>query len=68
LWGYVKNIVYQVKINELQHLEARMRHAVAMVTPDMLQAWIFVVPAREPTFKFIVKVIHVEKEFDYFPL
>jgi hypothetical protein len=30
LWGYVKNIVYQVKINDLQHLKA--------VTPIMLQA------------------------------
>jgi hypothetical protein len=55
LWGYVKNIVYQVKINELQHLKARIRDAVAMVTPNMLQVWIFVVPPREPTFKFIEK-------------
>jgi hypothetical protein len=38
LWGYVKNIVYQVKINDLQHLKARVRDAVAMVTPNMLQA------------------------------
>jgi hypothetical protein len=38
LWGYVKNIVYQVKINDLQHLKARMRDAVATVTPNMLQA------------------------------
>jgi hypothetical protein len=34
----VKNIVYQVKINDLQHLKARKRDAVAMVTPKMLQA------------------------------
>jgi hypothetical protein len=34
----VKNIVYQVKVNDLQHLKARMRDAVAMATPNMLQA------------------------------
>jgi hypothetical protein len=34
----VKNIVYQVKINDLQHLKAHIRDAVAMVTPNMLQA------------------------------
>jgi hypothetical protein len=33
LWGYVKNIVYQVKINDLQHLKDRIRDAVAKVTP-----------------------------------
>ena len=38
LWGYVKNIVYQVKINSLQHLKARIREAMATVTPNMLQA------------------------------
>jgi hypothetical protein len=38
LWGYVKNIVYQVKINDLQHLKARIRDAVATVTLNMLQA------------------------------
>jgi hypothetical protein len=37
-WGYVKNIVYQVKINDLQHLKGRIRDAVATVTPNMLQA------------------------------
>jgi hypothetical protein len=31
-WGYVKNIVYQVKINDLQHMKARIRDAVATVT------------------------------------
>jgi hypothetical protein len=31
LWGYVKNIVYQVKINDLQHLKARIRDTVATV-------------------------------------
>jgi hypothetical protein len=34
----VKNIVYQVKINDLQQLKARIRDAVATVTPNMLQA------------------------------
>jgi hypothetical protein len=38
LLGYVKNIVYQDKINDLQHLKARIRDAVATVTPNMLQA------------------------------
>jgi hypothetical protein len=58
LWGYVKNIVYQVKINDLQRLKARIRDAVATVTPNMLQVWIFVVPPREPTLKFTEKVIY----------
>jgi hypothetical protein len=47
LWGYVKNIVYKVKFNDLQHLKARVRDAVAMVIPNMPKAWIFVVPPRE---------------------
>jgi hypothetical protein len=34
----VKNIVYQVKINDLQHLKAHIRDAVATVTPNVLQA------------------------------
>jgi hypothetical protein len=38
LWGYVKNTVYLVKINNLQHLKARIREAMAMVTPNMIQA------------------------------
>jgi hypothetical protein len=38
LWGYVKNIVYRVKINDLQQLEARIREDVATVTANMLQA------------------------------
>jgi hypothetical protein len=33
----VKNIVSQVKINDLQHLKSRIREAVATVTPNMLQ-------------------------------
>jgi hypothetical protein len=36
--GYLKNIVYQVKIIDLQRLKARIRDTVAMVTPNMLQA------------------------------
>jgi hypothetical protein len=50
--------------------------AVATVTPNMLQAtwneveivWTFVVPPREPTLKFIDKVIYSEKNFNGFPL
>ncbi|PNF20655.1 hypothetical protein B7P43_G03020, partial [Cryptotermes secundus] len=38
LWGYLKNIVYQVTINDLQHLKARIRDIAATVTPNMLQA------------------------------
>jgi hypothetical protein len=61
--------IHKVKINDLQHLEARIREAVATVTQNTLQAtwnesnivWIFVVPPREPTLKFIEKVIHSEK-------
>jgi hypothetical protein len=35
----VKNVVYQVKINDLlQHLKVHIRDAVAMVTPNMFQA------------------------------
>jgi hypothetical protein len=36
--GYVKNIVYRVKIMDFQHLKAHIRDAVATVTPNMLQA------------------------------
>jgi hypothetical protein len=38
LWVYVKNTVYQVKINDLQHLNACIIGAVATVTSNMLQA------------------------------
>jgi hypothetical protein len=38
LWDYVKNIVCQVKINDLQNLKACISEAVAVVTPNMLQA------------------------------
>jgi hypothetical protein len=34
----VKNIAYQVKISDLQHLKAHIRDTVAMVTQNMLQA------------------------------
>jgi hypothetical protein len=34
----MNNIVYQVKINDLQHLKARIRDTVATVTPNMIQA------------------------------
>jgi hypothetical protein len=98
LWGYVKNTVYQVKIND-QHMKACIRDAMVTVkhnrslkvavqgpdfmahplyihtymvtvTPNMLQAtrgtrlnivWIFVMPPRELTLKFIEKVIYSEK-------
>jgi hypothetical protein len=38
LCSYVKNIVYQVKINDLQHLKARIRDPMTTVTPNILQA------------------------------
>jgi hypothetical protein len=37
LWGYVKNIIYQVKINNLQHMKAHTKDALATVTPKKLQ-------------------------------
>lgn len=36
LWGYVKNLVYQVRINDLAHLKARITDAINSVTPEML--------------------------------
>jgi hypothetical protein len=33
----VKNTLYQVKINDFQHLKAHIRDAVAMITPNMLR-------------------------------
>jgi hypothetical protein len=61
-----EDIVYQVKIDDLQLLKARIRDAVVTATPNMLQAtWnevehrlIFVVPPREPTLKFIETVLY----------
>jgi hypothetical protein len=38
LWGYLKNVIYQVKCNDRQHLKALIREAVATVRPNMLQA------------------------------
>jgi hypothetical protein len=37
LVGLCEDIVYQVKINNPQHLEARIQDAVAAVTPNTLQ-------------------------------
>jgi hypothetical protein len=34
----VKNIAYQININDLQHLKAHIREPVVTVTPNMLQA------------------------------
>jgi hypothetical protein len=34
----VKNTVYKVKINDLQHLKGRIRDAVATVTPNVVEA------------------------------
>jgi hypothetical protein len=34
----VKNIVYHVKINDIEHLQTRMRNAVTTITHNMLQA------------------------------
>jgi hypothetical protein len=75
LCGYLKNIVHQVMINDLQYLRARIRDAVGAVTPNMLQAtWneveyrlIFFVPPREHTLKFNEIVIYIEKTYS-FPL
>jgi hypothetical protein len=76
LWVYVKNIVYQVEINGLQHLKARIRDAVATVTPNILHAtWNKVEyclnvcrATKGPTLKFIEKVLYSEKIFDRVPL
>jgi hypothetical protein len=66
LWGYVKNIVYHVKIN----VKAGIGEAVAMVTPTcfkqrgtrLIIIWIFVVPPLEPGMKFIEKVMCMYSE------
>ena len=36
LWGYVKALVYQVKIKDLFHLKTRIADAINTVTPAML--------------------------------
>ena len=38
LWVYMKNLVYQVKINRVQDLQNHIRDAFAVVIPNMLQA------------------------------
>jgi hypothetical protein len=58
MWCYVKNIVYHVKINDLQHLRAHIMDTVGTVTPNMLQA----------TWNEIEKVMYTENNFDNFPL
>jgi hypothetical protein len=35
-WGYVKQCVYSVRINDIEHLNARITEAVHSVTPDVL--------------------------------
>jgi hypothetical protein len=37
LWGHVKNLVYRVPVNNLDTLRNRIRDAMTMVTPEMLQ-------------------------------
>ena len=36
LWGYVNDLVYQVRINDLAHLKTRITQAINSVPPDML--------------------------------
>jgi hypothetical protein len=65
----VKNIVYQVTINDFEHLKARIRDAVATVTPIALQTISFeveyrldiFVPPKEGTLKFIDKFLYLRK-------
>lgn len=39
--GYVKKIIYSVKIRELTHLRERIINATVTVTPDMLlNSWL----------------------------
>ena len=37
LWGYITNIVYAEKINNIQHLQERITSAIETVTRDMIQ-------------------------------
>jgi hypothetical protein len=46
LGGYVKNIVYPVKINDLQHLKALIRDAVSTVRVNTFQATLIEVEYR----------------------
>jgi hypothetical protein len=71
LWGCVKNIAYQIKIDNLQHLKAHIRYAVTTVTPNMLQAtWnkikFFLDIYCATTLKLIEKVIYSEKKMIVF--
>jgi hypothetical protein len=36
-WGYIKQCVYSVHINNIDHLKARITEAVHSVTPDVLR-------------------------------
>ena len=39
-WGYVKQCVYSVRINDIDHLKERIRDAIHSVTPDvLLRVW-----------------------------
>jgi hypothetical protein len=55
----VKNIVYQVKINDLQNLKARIRDAVATVTPNMFLATWNEVEYRLDIY-YATKEVHIE--------
>ena len=37
LWGYIKNIVYDEKIRNIQNLQERITSATETVTRDMIQ-------------------------------
>ena len=37
VWGFVKSEVYRVKIRVVDHLKRRIRDAVGLITPDMLE-------------------------------
>jgi hypothetical protein len=37
LWGYMKNIVYHTKVNDLPDLHHRITYAIASVTLEMLR-------------------------------
>jgi hypothetical protein len=63
----MKNIVYQAKINDLQHLKARIRDAVATVNTrhgssnverGRMSSGLFAVPPRGPTLNFTQKDIY----------
>jgi hypothetical protein len=59
LCGHVKNIVYQVRNNDLQNLKDRIREAVATVTPNILQATWNEVEYRLDIFR-VTKGSHIE--------